>query len=291
MRNHLIPGLGSHKLKKLQPEHIQAWINRQKAYSPASIHWFYNVLHCALKQVVANKMIFHNLADPTTLPKIEAKSLECFSAEEANALLAALPDNTSGRAIRFILGTGLRVSELCKLRWCDVSEAGITINQITYTIKNQRIVDPPKTHAGIRFIPTNVKLRALLGDNGKHSSFSSVSLPVLHGVVMNQAMVSNTSLQQLLVNLQIVAILPGVYASITKLQVWKHIEYTSSAIHLLLWLWKMVLTLERWKRCLVTHIYPSHCSYMYTVIRQQNAKEWRLWPAWFNPCQKPSFGM
>ena len=90
--------------------------------------------------------------------------MECLSEDEVTALLTALPNNTNGRAIRFILGTGLRVSELCGLRWCDVNNEGITVNQITYTIKNERFTNPPKTKAGVRFIPTNLKLRKLLDE-------------------------------------------------------------------------------------------------------------------------------
>ncbi|NLI22307.1 MAG: tyrosine-type recombinase/integrase [Clostridiales bacterium] len=165
---HLLPTLGKYKLQGLRSEHIQSWVNRKAkdGYAPASVKRFFNVLRVALGQAVANRLIFHNPADAVTLPKQEAKTIECLSAEEVAALLAVLPDSTHGRALRFVLGTGLRVAELCGLRWCDVGEESITVNQITYTIKrngaNERITNPPKTKAGVRFIPTNTKLRALL---------------------------------------------------------------------------------------------------------------------------------
>lgn len=167
---HLLPTLSQHKLQGLRAEHIQSWVNRKAkdGYAPASVKRFFNVLRVALGQAVANRLIFHNPADAVTLPKQEAKTIECLSAEEVTTLLTVLPDNTNGRALRFILGTGLRVAELCGLRWSDVGEESITVNQITYTIKrnggNERISNPPKTKAGVRFIPTNGKLRALLDE-------------------------------------------------------------------------------------------------------------------------------
>lgn len=167
---HLLQTLGQHKLQGLRSEHIQSWVNQQTkdGYAPASVKRFFNVLRVALGQAVANQLIFHNPADAVTLPKQEAKTIECLSAEEVTALLAVLPNSTNGRALRFILGTGLRVAELCGLRWCDVGEESITVNQITYIIKrngtSERITNPPKTKAGVRFIPTNSKLRTLLDE-------------------------------------------------------------------------------------------------------------------------------
>ena len=127
VNNHLIPALGRYKLQGLRTEHIQTWINQQskEGYAPASVKRFCNVLRGALKQSAANKLIFHNPADAITLPKQEAKTIESLSVTEVTALLQVLPQTTHGRALRFILGTGLRVAELCGLRWCDVSNEGM----------------------------------------------------------------------------------------------------------------------------------------------------------------------
>lgn len=125
-------------------------------------------------------MIRRNPASKTRLPKLDQKDIRPLSADEQQRLLAALPDNTYGRAIRFIMGTGLRVSELCGLRWCDLEGNGFRVNQVTYcmtrgvvddscgevdTLRGDsalRITCPPKTKAGKRYIPLTLKLRAVL---------------------------------------------------------------------------------------------------------------------------------
>lgn len=82
------------------------------------------------------------------------------------------------QAIRFILGTGIRASELCGLRWCDVSDEGANISQIVYMVNNralseeekkmERVKEAPKTSAGRRFIPfSDGTLPAILEEQKK----------------------------------------------------------------------------------------------------------------------------
>lgn len=168
VNSHLIPALGKVKLQGLRAEHIQSYVNTQvrEGYAPTSVKRQIATLKVALNQAVKNQLIFRSPANAITLPKQEQKTIEFLTAEEVGALLCELPDNTHGRALRFILGTGLRVAELCGLRWCDVEGSSIHVNQITYTLRQgediARISTPPKTKAGKRLIPLNDKLRALL---------------------------------------------------------------------------------------------------------------------------------
>ena len=168
VNSHLIPALGKTKLQGLRAEQIQAFVNAQvrEGYAPTTVKRQIATLKVALNQAVKNQLIFRSPADAITLPKQEQKTIEFLTAEEAGALLSVLPDNTHGRALRFTLGTGLRVAELCGLRWCDVEGSLIHVNQITYALRQAeqmvRFSTPPKTKAGKRLIPLNDKLRALL---------------------------------------------------------------------------------------------------------------------------------
>ena len=170
VNSHLIPALGKVKLQGLRAEHIQIFINEQvrQGYAPATVKRQLATLKVSLNQAVKNQLIFRSPADAVTLPKQEQKTIECLSVEEVTLLLPALPENTHGRALHFILGTGLRVAELCGLRWCDIDSDAIHVNQITYTLRwgeqVNRITNPPKTKAGMRLIPLNDKLRALLDE-------------------------------------------------------------------------------------------------------------------------------
>jgi integrase len=105
-------------------------VNAQsKDWQPASVRKMMEVLRAALKQAVANGLLQRNPCDGVTLPKAEQKEIEFLTPEEQDALLKALPDTDNGRALRFILLTGLRASELCGLRWSDVEEGHFTVQQ------------------------------------------------------------------------------------------------------------------------------------------------------------------
>jgi integrase len=83
-----------------------------------------------------------------------------------------LPDNTQGRAIRFILGTGLRASELCSLRWSAIDKGAFTVRQSAQYVRNinakkgeakQRLsLAATKTKAGHRSIPLTDAMQRLL---------------------------------------------------------------------------------------------------------------------------------
>lgn len=174
IENRLIPAFGSIKLQALRTDMVQRLVNQQrKTLAPSTIRREISILKRALNQACENQLLNHNPVRAAKLPKQEQKEVAFLSAGETNALLQSLPMTTGGRAIRFILGTGLRVSELCGLRWCDLSEEGFTVNQTLYIVEGKHVSEEefegrrligtsPKTEAGRRFIPFNSKLRELL---------------------------------------------------------------------------------------------------------------------------------
>lgn len=175
----LKPSLGKYLLQKLRPEQIQAFINKQveNEYAPASIRRQITLLKSALKQAVDNQLIMRNPADKAKLPQASQKEIEFLTVEEQQKLLQVLPTTTNGRALRFILGTGLRASELCGLRWMDISGEQFTIRQGLHQVINLEAkegekkcmisIAPPKTQAGRRSIPLTSSMKALLDDQAK----------------------------------------------------------------------------------------------------------------------------
>ena len=177
LENRLIPALGKYKLQTLRVDTIQALVNQQQKgahkLAPSSIRQEMSILKRALGQAVENQLITRNPASAVKLPKIEQKEIKFLSTGETAALLEALPMTTQRRAIRFILGTGLRVSELCGLRWCDLTAEGLNVNQTLYIVEGKRLSEEeyqgkrlvgttPKTEAGRRFIPFNDKLSEII---------------------------------------------------------------------------------------------------------------------------------
>ena len=175
IRLHLIPALGRIRLSLLRPDHVQNFINsqREKGFSSATIRKQIEPLHGALKQAVENGLLMRNVVENAKLPKQESKEIAFLTTDEQHALLAVLPDNTQGRAIRFIMGSGLRVSELCGLRWLDIDDDSFTIRQGAQYVKESKeeiqrlVIAPPKTKAGKRTIPLTAAMMEILDQQRK----------------------------------------------------------------------------------------------------------------------------
>ncbi len=176
IRNHLKPALGKYKLQQLRTEHIQAFIIDQQKNGLRASTIKRNVapLKTALKQAVQNRLIVRNPADYIKLPKQEQSEIQFLTRDEQKALLELLPNTTNGRAIRFILGTGLRVGELCALRWSDINSDYFTVSQTASIYHDDEagktVIDfnAPKTKAGKRSIPLLPSMKTLLSEQ-RHS--------------------------------------------------------------------------------------------------------------------------
>lgn len=177
IENNLKPGLGRHKLQKLRPDHIQAYINRQvgNGKAPASVRKQLEPLRSALKQAAINSLITSDPSLHLSLPPAAPREIDFLTVDEQRRLMEALPGSTYGRALMFILGTGLRASELCGLRWQDIAGDHFTIKQAAQRVldldrkdkakdapKYKLSIAPPKTKAGRRTIPLTDRMLRLL---------------------------------------------------------------------------------------------------------------------------------
>ena len=174
IKNNLKPRLGRHKLQKLRPEHIQRYINDQAALgrAPSSIRKQLEPLRAALKQAASNSLINKDPSLHLSIPQAAPREIEFLTIDDQKALMEALPSSTAGRALQFVLGTGLRASELCGLRWQDVAADHFAIKQAAQRVldldstedkpKYKLSIAPPKTKAGRRTIPLTERMRKLL---------------------------------------------------------------------------------------------------------------------------------
>lgn len=170
---HLKPYLGKREIQSLRPEHVQEIINTlvKEGKAPSTVRKAHTLLHAALDQAIVNGWLLHNPSDKTILPKLEQQEIRFFSLDEQRRFIQALPDSTAGRALYFILGTGIRASELTGLRWADVYGNYFTISQTIRRNRNfeegetQRTTlqtSKPKTKAGRRMIPLSPKMQELI---------------------------------------------------------------------------------------------------------------------------------
>lgn len=162
--------IGSIPLQKLNTEHIQAMIRKmgEANLAASTIIRKIKVLKQALNMAVKRKKIRENPVYDCTLPQNTKPEIAFLTESEQEALLSVIPNTTHGRAIRFLLGTGMRVSELCGLKWADFQSDGIHVERVNMTIQDWRndgyinVETLPKTTRGKRIIPLTQTLIILL---------------------------------------------------------------------------------------------------------------------------------
>lgn len=146
---HIIPALGTTKLKTLAPAHIQA-LYRQKldaGLSPASVRYVHAVLHRALKQAVRWGLVPRNAAETVDLPKVARKEANALSPEEAKRFLEAAYGDRFEALYVLAITCGLRQGELLGLGWGDIDlEKG--------ALRVARQLQRMRDGSGLAFLPT-----------------------------------------------------------------------------------------------------------------------------------------
>ena len=162
---HLIPAFGSLKIEKLSPGKVYDFImeKRNKGLSNKYI----SDLIIVLKNMTKYAARVHHYVNPIAdveLPKKEKHELELYSKNEQNRLKSALLTNMdlTKLGIMVALYTGVRIGELCGLKWSDIdlNAKTICIERTVQRIrvngksnKTELIVSTPKSHTSLRTIP------------------------------------------------------------------------------------------------------------------------------------------
>ncbi|WP_019888313.1 tyrosine-type recombinase/integrase [Streptomyces purpureus] len=118
-RSDIIPGVGQHRLNKLEPEHLEAMYAAMLAEGHAASHVLkvHRILSRALKIAHRRRIIVENpatLVDPPTVDETEANP---FTKEEARAFLEAAAKRPTFMRWVIGVGSGLRQGETLGLRW------------------------------------------------------------------------------------------------------------------------------------------------------------------------------
>ncbi|MEW2614532.1 site-specific integrase [Streptomyces sp. NPDC047880] len=128
--HHLIPGLGAHRLEKLEPEHLERFYRKMQASGSAAgtAHQAHRTVRTALNEAVRRRHLTINPASIAKAPKLEEEEVEPYTVEEVQRLLleAGKQRNTARWVIALALG--LRQGEALGLKWEDVDfENGVIL--------------------------------------------------------------------------------------------------------------------------------------------------------------------
>ncbi len=157
IRNHIIPGLGKHKLTDLKPEHLQVYYSERlkQGLSARTVRHHHVTLHTALKTALKRGIIVRNPADAVDPPHFTRPEIHTIGEADLSRFLDAAQKTEYYPFFYLALFTGMRRSELLALRWSDVDltlcsayvtrslhhlRTGETVFRPTKTVKGRRSV-------------------------------------------------------------------------------------------------------------------------------------------------------
>lgn len=165
VQKHLLPAFGELKIEMLTPSRVYDFI--MKKQNDGLSNKYISDLLIVLKSVTKYaSRIYHcvNTISDVELPKKEKHELDLYTKEDQIRLKSALLNkmDRTKLAIKLALFTGIRIGELCGLKWSDINFGSKTIRiersvqrirSDSSNSKTQVIVATPKSCSSIRTIP------------------------------------------------------------------------------------------------------------------------------------------
>jgi len=174
IQHHILPLLGQIKLNQIKPSDMQQFIDTllKKGLRPNTVRGVFNLLNRILKKAADNRFLIINPCKDVILPKVEKPKIRILTMAEQQKLEYTAAQDKDGLIVILALYTGMRIGELCALKWSDVDlqEGIIHVRQTIQRIqcmqlgksKTEIIFDNPKSNSSIRMIPLPLNIHKLL---------------------------------------------------------------------------------------------------------------------------------
>jgi len=175
LERHIKPRLGSRRLGGICTASVDAFTRElleTDGLSVKTVHDILSVLHSVLKDTEARRPT-DALALQIRYPKGKRREMRVLTIEEQKRLVAYLlhPTDSCKFGLLLALYTGLRIGELCALRWSciDLREQTIriaaTMQRLGKTGEGTRIViGAPKSDSSLRTIPLPAQIALAVAD-------------------------------------------------------------------------------------------------------------------------------
>lgn len=168
---HIRPQLGDLQLQQITPFQIESYthyklnhgcINTDKGLSPKTVRDILTVLKSTL--FYAEERGYYSCNTKFSLPRKEKSKIDVLSKDEEHILWDYITSDFKQKQLGVLIAlcTGMRIGEICALRWSDINIQNQTI-MIHHTLqrisdingmqKTRLIMDKPKSDASEREIP------------------------------------------------------------------------------------------------------------------------------------------
>ena len=167
LKNHISGSIGKYKLKKLTEDIVQEFIDDlTEKYAPKTVHSVFSMLRLALNDAKRRRFV-EDIYSNIRLPKIKHHNVKVLTKDEQQRLETEIMKYESRIDIGILvcLYTGIRIGELCALKWENISlkNAVISIEQTAQRVINSGAkkddaktkihFDVPKSPSSMRTIP------------------------------------------------------------------------------------------------------------------------------------------
>lgn len=162
MKKHLIPALGDIEVQALDMPVIQMFMDSlNKKLSVSTVHSIFRLLNSILKEAVSRQILMINPCQLVRKPKFQQKPPRVLSLNEQKKIEKKAIE-TGHLEYLLCLYTGIRLGELCALRWgnIDFEEGLLSVRETIQRIpaqdgdtKTALHFDIPKTATSMRDIP------------------------------------------------------------------------------------------------------------------------------------------
>ncbi len=122
IQRYAIPGVGAHRLDRLQPEHVEALYARleRAGLTAGTVHSLHRILRTALNEAVRRDKLARNPVSRARPPRLTEREVEPLTREEAARLIAVAGAQPDGARWLVALALGLRQGEALGLAWDSV---------------------------------------------------------------------------------------------------------------------------------------------------------------------------
>lgn len=167
LENHLFPMFGDRPINTITADDLQQFIIQYKEGSSSMISKVMMVLKQIFKGAVDDDIIPKNPTSKVRPPKGTVGERKPLTMEQVRQIQEMAPQHPDGLLVMLLLHTGMRRGEAVALRFEDIHDGMIHINKAAvYSNGNKATINAPKTRAGVRRIPLEAELRAVLPSGG-----------------------------------------------------------------------------------------------------------------------------
>lgn len=173
IHGYIIPAIGNLKLSKVSQEVVKSFIDnlKNRKLSVSTIKGVYTLLNSSMKKAVLMQLISSNPCENIKMPSMEKKELNVLNRSEQIAIEIAASGHSKMAEIYTIVSlyTGLRIGEICALKWQDIDLYAGTlfvrstlqrIKNIDSEIDSKTIIieGTPKSENSYRNIPISLDI-------------------------------------------------------------------------------------------------------------------------------------